>query len=129
MKDYQGENYMRANHYQWMNDDQFECYKMLCDIFGGSHHVYDKVYSAAENGIYIDCDVAFLGGGFATYDFNGLTYAVLLAHDRAIRFDISPKSNRKLRLYFHKRGRDGKISQRHPTIDEAIKSFTDAKNR
>ena len=119
MRDYQGEEWMREHKYQWMTDDQFECYKMLCDIFGGSHHVFDVVKPAA-NGIEINksyCE-------FSTFDFNTLTTAVLMAHDRCIRFQVSASGPGRLRLMFHRRHtREGTITERHPTIEQAVERY------
>jgi hypothetical protein len=119
MREYDGEIWMREHKYQWMTDDQFDCYKMLCDLFGGSHHVHDAVKSAAD-GIEINksyCDLA-------TFDFSTLTAAVLMAHDRCIRFSVSSSGPGRLRLMFHKRHkREGSMTERHPTIEQAIEIF------
>jgi hypothetical protein len=124
MKDYSGEKWMRENKYQWMNDNQFECYKMLCDLFGGNHHVFDLVKPSNIDGISINKEYCNLG----TYDFNYLTRAVLMAHDRNIRFEVSPGGARKLHLTFHKRNlREGDMSEKHPTIEMAIESYNQDK--
>ena len=53
----------------------------------------------------------------ATWDFNHLTQLVVLAHDACIRMQITPKGQ-KLLLSFHQRqGRDGEMSNRHPTLE------------
>ena len=110
----------RENEYQWMTDDQFECMKMLSDLCGGMHHVFQKIYPSGR-GIMINLQSGFCA---ATVDFNGLTKAVLMAHDRCIRFEIRPSGPGMLKLFFHKRHqRDGDLSLRHPTIETAIAEY------
>ena len=63
--------------------------------------------------------------GFATVDFGRLTHLVILCHDRLIRCEIKGKSPwGYMELMFHARkSRTGKLSERHPTIEDAIKSY------
>ena len=105
----------------WMTDDQYECYEMLADLFCGWHHVNGKLHEWGS-GIKLNCTTA--DNKFATYDFNYMTRAVLMAHDRCIRFAIEPSGPGMLGLVLHKRhSRDGGMSERHPTIDDAILLF------
>ena len=114
------EQWHRDNDYKWMSDDQWECFEMLCDICGGAHHIGGKV---KPSGAGITINISF-GFHAASFDYNGLTMAVIMAHDRCIRFEIRPSSPGRLRLFFHKRNsRVGDISQRHPTLEEAIKTI------
>jgi len=72
----------RKDKFKWMSDDQWACYEMLCDLFGGNHHIYGPVKpwgSGIEHNTRQD---------FSTFDFNRLTHAVIMAHDRMIRFSI-----------------------------------------
>jgi hypothetical protein len=63
----------------------------------------------------------------STFDFNGMTRLVLLAHDRCIRAEVS-MAGMKLRIAIHKRhGRDGEMSHRHPTIESAIESIRESR--
>lgn len=91
---------IRAERFPWMNDDQWECYRMLCDLYGGDHHVFGIVREAGRTGININTRHT---GSMSTFDFCMLTRAVLLAHDRCIRFAIEPSGPGMLRLCFHKR--------------------------
>lgn len=103
-------------HYDWMTDDQWQCFLMLCDIYRGPHHVQGKV-KPAGTGIELNTRL----GSFATFDFNDLTRAVIMAHDRMIRFEIMPSGPGLLKLHLHKRHqREGRMFERHPTIEEAI---------
>lgn len=77
----------REKEYPWMNDDQFECWCMFCELLHGGNHQFGKIKPAGPDGITVDEHAA---GGWATYDFDNLTRAVVMAHDRCIRFYISP---------------------------------------
>jgi hypothetical protein len=102
----------------WMSDDQYECYEMLADLFLGWHHIHGKLHEWGR-GIKLNCKHL---GNFATTDYDGLTRAVIMAHDRMIRFEIEPSGPRMLGLVLFKRhSREGSMSERHPTIEEAIK--------
>ena len=108
----------------WMNDNQKECYRMLCDLFGGAHHLSNperRVKPYSSSGI----EYSDYGSRWATWDFAYLTRAVFMAHDRCIRFEIGPSGPGLVRLMFHKRsGREGEVWDRHPTLEEAIDKFT-----
>lgn len=105
----------------WMSDDQWECYQMLADLFFGFHHVHGKIHPAGDRGIQLNTHHVH---SLATYDFDGLTRAVLLAHERMIRFSIVPSVPGMLGLMLHKRhAREGSMYERHPTIEEAIEAF------
>ena len=104
--------------YSWMTNDQLECYKMLSDLFGGDHHIYGLVKPFGEG---IEHNTS---QDFSTFDFNYMTRAVIIAHDRMIRFSILPSGPGRIRLVFHKRhSRNGDSYDRHPTIEEAIKKI------
>jgi hypothetical protein len=108
---------IRKEQYPWMNDNQFECLNMLCDLFNGHHHVYGYVRASGPNGIVINSQHNM----FATFDYDQLTRAVVYAHDRLIRFEIAPSGPGMLKLFFHKRTRrEGRMHERHPTIEDAI---------
>jgi len=104
---------------EWMNKDQIECYNLLCDLFGGAHHFDSKVKPCGA-GIEMNTHQSF----WATFDFNGLTRAVVLAHDRMIRFEVCPCNMQYIKLRLWKRHtREGGVSERHPTIEQAIKQI------
>jgi len=56
----------------------------------------------------------------STYDFNELTYMVIMCHDDTIRMQITPCNMQYLTLMFHERKREGSNFERHPTIEQAI---------
>lgn len=104
----------------WMTDDQYECYEMLADLFLGHHHVTGKLHEWGT-GIRLNTSQT---GSMASFDFAGLTRAVIMAHDRMIRLSIEPSGPGMLGLVLHKRHkREGSMSERHPTIEEAIERF------
>jgi hypothetical protein len=118
---------LRKRH-PWMNDDQFDCWQMFCDLMGGAHHQYGKVHDAGPRGIMIS---EFSLGGWSTFDSDRLTRAVFLAHERCIRFSISPCNFQNLRFHLHKRIRQegGEFYERHPSIDQALARYTSTNRR
>ena len=103
----------------WMTDDQYECYELLADLFGGFHHVYNE---PKEHGTGICLNTS--SHRMATFDFNALTVAVFMAHDRMIRIEIAPSGPGMVKLCLHKRHkRDGMMYERHPTIEQALAAY------
>lgn len=108
---------LRDKYYPWMTADQVECLEMLCDLYRGYHHVYGKIRPNGDKGIEINSR----HNTFATCDFNTLTRAVVMAHDRCIRFCIEPSGPGMLRLFLHKRHtRMGCSTERHPFLEEQV---------
>jgi len=106
--------YYRAD---WMSDNQWECVLMLADLQKGFHHIGGKIKPCGRG---IQCCLSNLRA--ATYDFDGLTRLVILAHDRCIRAEIEPGGPGRLKVVLHKRQRDGVMHERHPTIQQAIEA-------
>lgn len=102
----------------WMTDDQWECAQMIRDLFRGFHHVSGKI-KPNRGGVEVS---VYDERWAATFDTDGLTRAVVMAHDRMIRFQIASSSPKRLKLYLDKRTREGDLYSRHPTIEEAIAS-------
>lgn len=115
-------------HYHWMNEDQWTCFEMLCDLFGGAHHVSGVVHPNRDDGIVINTSAR---NHFATFDYSHLTTAVLMAHERCIRFAIEPSKGGMLRLCFQKRhARDGNdMAHYHPDLKSAIDRYTQAQRQ
>lgn len=68
------------------------------------------------------CIILGWDGRLSTFDFRGLTDAVLMAHDAATRFEVRPKM-RCLELILHQRvpQTDGmSMFVGHPTLDQAV---------
>lgn len=111
-----------AYRQDWMTDDQWKCALMLCDLYRGFHHVNGKIKEWGQ-GVAVNTHGT---GAFASYDFNGLTRSVVMAHDRCIRFAIEPSGPGMLRLILHKRHtREGSMNRRHPTLEEHIAIIRD----
>lgn len=89
----------------------------LADIFLGFQHILGDI-KADNDGIVL---VTSSQNWAATYDYDGLTRAVVMAHDRMIRVEFLPSPAGKMKLGLSKRSsRDGAMSLRHPTLEEAI---------
>lgn len=89
---------------------------MFADVVGGHHHIHGKVHPHGS-GIKINSTSGF----WATYDYDGLTRLVVLAHDRMIRVELRPSGPRMVGFALWKRHtRDGEMHKRHPTIEQAI---------
>jgi hypothetical protein len=97
---------------------------MLADWAGGGHHLEMAAMEKVDwtNEAYIRCqlDTGYIDGDLSTFDFDGLTRLVFLAHDYSIRVAVSPINRRSLQFLFHGRNRTGGFSQRHPTIEQAV---------
>ena len=115
------ENYKRLRkdkNYSWCTDDQWECCKMVFDLVCGEHHLYSKI---KPYGFGISYNT---GNDFSTFDFNTMTIAVFMAHDRCIRLSVHAAYNHMVKLCLWKRkGREGDICKRHPTLDQAITEY------
>lgn len=106
---------MNIEYPDWMNENQKKCYRMLCDLMGGEHHITGKVKESSPWGIQTT-----ISTDFASYDFAELTKLVVLAHDRGIRASLSPLNMQYMRLMLHVRQyRDGPtFYERHPTLEK-----------
>ena len=103
----------------WMTDDQWYCTVMLADLFCGFHHMYGTV---KPFGLGIELNSRH--GHWATFDFDGLTRAVIMAHDRMVRFEIRPSGPGLLKLVLWRRHtREGPMNRRHPTMEQALATY------
>ncbi len=95
---------------------------LLGELFAGIYHLDKKELPKVdwENTHHI---VVKTGErAMSTFDNSELTRLVLLAHHYCLRAEISGTKG-GLILMFHRRERDGEISRRHPTIDQAVETF------
>lgn len=113
-------NFEKAYRLGWMNEDQWECHLMLADLMNGFNHTFGTIKPSSDDGI----SIAIRYEDWSTFDFDRLTRAVFMAHDRCIRFEISHSSSGYLRLSFHKRKREADdICRTHPTLEQALEKF------
>lgn len=107
----------KYNRKDWMSDDQWECAKLYADLVCGFHHVLGK-FKEFGSGIEINTSTR----RFATYDYDGMTRIVVLAHDRCIRAEFAPSGAGKLKIILHKRhSREGDMTEKHPTLEDNVK--------
>ena len=105
--------------YSWANTAQLECIALFCDLVGGQHNLNGNFLNLGGNGVCINQKRSF-----ATYDDNWLTKLVFMAHDRCIRVELQAAGHGNMRVILFKRaGRDGRMLERHPTLEHAIESF------
>lgn len=94
---------------------------ILSYTFGGIHHLS---WREREKFRYTDeyCVEYVTVENLATWDSNKLTTLVVLAHELAVRVEISSHSFKYLKIQFWEReGRRGSIWKIHPTMDKVLK--------
>lgn len=101
---------------------------LLCSAFGmGPWNIqvnWDRVKWGSER----HTKFVTSAHGLSTWDFNRLTRLVIGAHDECIRVEISPVAFRYLSIeMWPRKGREGSMSERHPTIEKAIEQYRGAK--
>lgn len=97
-----------------------EATDFFSEFYGGEHHIPGYKVDQFGFGFCVIHD----RGDLATFDFTQLTKLVFMAHDKCIRVSLEGTGKGKMRIAIWKRqGRDGGISERHPTIEQAIESF------
>ena len=64
----------------------------------------------------------------STYDFDLLTRLVIAGHDECVRVTITNSGPRMVKIQLWPRfKREGSVTERHPTIDQAIASLRSSK--
>lgn len=97
---------------------------LLCSAFGMGPWNIQVNWDRVEWGSERYTKFVTSAHGLATWDFNRLTRLVIGAHDECIRVEISPCAFRYLKIEMWPReGRDGCMSRRHPTIEQAIENY------
>ena len=104
-----------------LNDFQKTAVTMICSCMGCGAYDFANTFKKADwRERSVKFNIPSLRG-LATYDSNGLTNLVVLAHDNAIRVEVEPCNPRYLTVWMHERKRDeDHMHLRHPTIEEAI---------
>jgi hypothetical protein len=113
------DDWHRKNLFAWMSDDQFECVKILEELYRGYHHMKCRNVKDWGTGIAYSHY-----GELSTFDFDHLTRLVKMAHDRCVRVTIGPSGPGMIRIMMHKRHkRDGCMSERHPTWEQVTEKY------
>ena len=87
----------------------------FADFYFGAHHIPSKV-KPWGSGWCVNHN-----GDLSTFDFDKLTRLVFLAHDRCVRVSIQQGGPGSVKIMIWQRyARTGSMSERHPTIDEAL---------
>lgn len=86
--------------------------------YGGEHHFPSQIKECGHG-----WSMVHQYGSLATFDFSNLTKLVLMAHKYAIRVEIQTYGINKQKICIWQRVRDGEISERHPTIEDAINNI------
>lgn len=60
---------------------------------------------------------------FGTFDFSGLTVFVFLCHEARIRGYLESGAPGGLKIWLSERSHEGGVTQRHPSLDEALADF------
>ena len=95
-----------------------EATEFFAEFYRGEHHIPSRIKEWGSG--YVVEDYA----GMSTFDYSGLTRFVVMCHDKCIRGEIRPSSPKSMKVIIHKRqGREGKISDRHPTIETNIENM------
>lgn len=95
-----------------------EATEFFSELYYGEHHLPSKIKKWGT-GFCVE-DFA----GMATFDYSTLSRFVVMCHDKCIRGEIKPSSPRTMKVCIWKRqGREGSISERHPTIEAAVESI------
>ena len=95
-----------------------EATEFFSEFYSGEHHIPGKVKEFGY-GWQVNHD----RGDLATYDYNQLTRLVFMAHEKCIRVSIMASSPRHIKIAIWKRQREGGMSERHPTLEQAINSW------
>lgn len=92
-----------------------EAIDFFAELYFGKHHFPGKIKEFGPGW----CMNHY--GNLATFDFDGLTRLVFLAHDRCVRVSIMSSGPRMIKIALHKRTtREGSMFERHPTIENAL---------
>jgi|GEM_PF-2434429 len=104
-----------------------EAVALFSDFFRGEHHIPGPKYKGENVREYEFGWCVLTDSDLSSFDIDTLTRLVLLAHDRAVRVEVE-SAMRYLRIAIWKRGREGGVNVRHPTIEQAIEAWraTDA---
>lgn len=127
---------MSEKHWEWLQRDlQYvrpgtnisPFGKKVAQIIGttwaGIYHLNAKAYREARTQWDSDKHIFIIirDWELSTWDFDKLTKLVILSHDYCVRIAIEAVAPGYVKISFwNRKSREGSISSRHPTIEEAI---------
>lgn len=106
-----------------LTDFQRSAVEILCAFKGCGPYDFGGTFRRAdwEHGHGVSFVVR---GHFATFDGDGLTRLVVLAHDRCIRVEIEGCGPGLIRVsMWPRKGREGRMHERHPTLEGAAEKI------
>jgi hypothetical protein len=96
---------------------------VLAATFGGLHNAPRPIHKLHEGTPYEHWEVS-TSQELATFDFNRLTALVVAAHDRCVRVSVVSSGPNMVKIVlFPRKGRGGSMSERHPTIEDALETI------
>lgn len=85
-------------------------------LYHGAHHIPGDIKPCGD-GWYVNTHPS----QFATFDFNGLTRLVFLAHDHCVRASVDKSGPGLIKICIWQRDkRTGGMMERHPTLATAV---------
>ena len=89
---------------------------VMLAAFGGKHHWPKMTYHEFPQ--YWECNPY---GDLATFDDDKLTKLVVAAHEQCVRVSVGPSGPGRVKIVIHNRkGREGRMHERHPTMDQVL---------
>jgi hypothetical protein len=93
-----------------------EAVEFFSILYFGEHHIPSDVKPFGRG-----WKVNAYAGSLATFDFDGLTRLVFLAHDKCVRVEVCQGGPGRVGICIWKRhGRNGDMYARHPTLKCAL---------
>lgn len=108
---------VKARLYPWMDDGQFECLRLACDVFCGYTELRKNAQILQHRRAV---EVVIHDQWLSTWSNNFLTMLVVFAHDRCIRVTIRPCYTDRLSIFLERKSRDESGHEYHPEIEKQI---------
>jgi hypothetical protein len=97
---------------------------LLGDWQRGIYHISQRDLFKADWTSEHHIEFSMHCAGLSSYDFNDLTLLIFLAHQYALRVQISPVRKNYMQLMFHPREHNSPDKYRfHPTLEQAVEMF------
>ena len=100
-----------------------EALSFFSELYFGAHHIPGRGIKEYGPGWCVNHY-----GDLSTFDFDKLTRLVFLAHDRCMRVEIGSSGPNMVKIIIHKRTREGSMSQRHPTLEQAFELWREKRS-